>query len=975
MLKILTDIIASLGLIDGKVSVMTADQLDEFARNIPDKKISCNVFGIGGYSRNDADVLTKTVRICLLKQMPVNYDLSTVDLAEAEMSTKLLAIMDALDNSPFINAENQTAITPELLTYDRTTLLVYLDVDLFGNTSVCGDNPCVPGFLKEYVDSKLEGYVSDPDYVHTDNNYTDAEKEKLAAYPNTPPDVYPYNLKINKQNCKWVDGWLWIDTGAKTYNKKIDVGYMAISTGVGTEQLKPIVHYPAGLTYLVASIPNGFYLKDEDGRLSENTDFEFIDVRYNILNDTVEKYDGLTKLTGGNVAFDDFDVSHSDTMRTIFLQIYEGFTGEVYRAATDTLCNNTRIDAHFEPTYARIRNLDIIGIPIVNGASTEQSGSNPDILKISSHYNNTFARKDITANETTFLNNVIAVGSCLDMENPTTGTSFGYGVEFFEDTSRTAQEYPNFGSYGNSQSASTAIITAKFKIIKDTTGVSWSIVRKAARATARKTVGGIYAAGFPWDMYRGFGIIHVGAAIQYIKDNYTENADYLTALADDAERTRGVDPMLPYSNKTDNTPIVKKEFEPIRSILESVDPEEGDSDKFLNQHGDFIRIPPRSIGVTGTDAFLSNMDSDVAGYKSASPVIDITETEVQIVASSNDGVVWGAKYITAPLEAMTLQSKAWGFDYWRKVSAVQGVSRKHLRVFHWRDGIETMLVNLASPEIDDLEFTERQVSYTFPTIEFLAGDRIVFQEGFSTTRVQPTTLTYIIGDGRGWFSRIPLPLKHENLDGKNAELSHQHLDATQEKITPIDADSVGLWDSITNVFKRITWANIEAKLKAKFDTLYAPKATAMYKLVNDNTGYAHTGSTGYVTLKTFIIPAYTLNSDSVIWIDIVLSWTNNSNTKTFTIYFNNQAVFTAARGTSSMIHYYFPLRMKSGKIIIPGSINDSSHVSTGVVSNGSGAVEVDFGGILSNVIVDFKLSLSTATDTGKYESINILIEK
>lgn len=155
MLKTLTDIIASLGLIDGKVSVMTADQLDEFARNIPDKKISCNVFGIGGYSRNDADVLTKTVRICLLKQMPVNYDLSTVDLAEAEMSTKLLAIMDALGDSPFINAENQTAITPELLTYDRTTLLVYLDVDLFGNASDCGGSPCIPEFFNNYVTEKF----------------------------------------------------------------------------------------------------------------------------------------------------------------------------------------------------------------------------------------------------------------------------------------------------------------------------------------------------------------------------------------------------------------------------------------------------------------------------------------------------------------------------------------------------------------------------------------------------------------------------------------------------------------------------------------------------------------------------------------------------------------------------------------------------------------------------------------------------
>lgn len=471
-----------------------------------------------------------------------------------------------------------------------------------------------------------------------------------------------YNLIINKQDAKWVDGWLWIDTGEKTYNKKIDVGYMAISTGIGTEQLKPIVHYPAGLTYEFTSIPNGFYLKDEDGRLSENVDFEFIDVRYNISNDTGYKYDGLTKLIGGNAAFDDFDVSHSAAMRTIFLQIYEGFTGEVYRAATDILCNNTRIDAHFEPTYARIRNLDIIGIPITNGASTEQSGSNPDILKISSHYNNTFARKDITANETTFLNDVIAVGSCPDMESPTTGTSFGYGVEFFEDTSRTAQEYPNFGSYGNSQSASTAIITAKFKIIKDATGVSWSIVRKAARATARKTVGGVYAAGFPWDMYRGFGVIDVDGAIQWIKDSYTENEDYLNNLADEVERTRGIDPMLPYEKQTDDTPIAKRDFEPVRDKLAGI---EDNANKYVHP----ATHPPAIIEQDANNRFVTDMEKSAwDGKQNALGFTPENDANKQNSLAA-DGT--GAKYPTVDAVNAALSLKADNIDL---VEAKQSIS-------------------------------------------------------------------------------------------------------------------------------------------------------------------------------------------------------------------------------------------------------------------------------------------------------------
>lgn len=873
MLKTLTDIIASLGLIDGKVSVMTADQLDEFARNIPDKKISCNVFGIGGYSRNDADVLTKTVRICLLKQMPVNYDLATVDLAEAEMSTKLLAIMDALDDSPFVNAENQTAITPELLTYDRTTLLVYLDVDLFGNTSVCGDNPCVPGFLKEYLDSKLEGYVSDPDYVHTDNNYTDAEKEKLAAYPVTPPDVYPYSLKINKQDSKWVDGWLWIDTGSKTYNKKIDVGYMAINTGTGTEQLKPIIHYPAGLTYLVASIPNGFYLKDEDGRLSENTDFEFIDVRYNILNDTVAKYDGLTKLIGGNAAFDDFDVSHSAVMRTIFLQIYEGFTGEVYRAATDILCNNTRIDAHFEPTYARIRNLDIIGIPIVNGASTEQSGSNPDILKISSHYNNTFARKDITANEITFFNNVIAVGSCSDMESPTTGTSFGYGVEFFEDTARTAQEYPNFGSYGNSQSASTAIITAKFKIIKDTTGASWSIVRKAARITARKTVGGIYAAGFPWDMYRGFGIIHVDAAIQYIKNNYTENADYLTALSDDIERTRGIDPMLPFENISKNTPVPKgKMHEVTENNYTDEDKAKLDaypvltgiaSDGFVNAAGEIQQIAA-AVGGFANNLYFSNADSDVAGYKTLTYDLPPTETVISQAVSSVDGDVLVESHLYPdPISADILPAGLWSFEFYGRVSSTVGTTQIGVRYFRYTSSNEKVYLFPAivwSNAINNTVNNWIPILVQQPSFSVQTGDRMGCDIFVKSTSVVARTVYYILGDGYASYLNNPNAVRHRILRAKNEELAYQHLDATTEKTTPIDADSVGLWDSVAAKFVKTTLNDIKAFLKTYFDSLYVAKVTGS-SLITD-------------TEKTRLSKVKTLISDTTyenVWIETAIS--------------------------------------------------------------------------------------------------------
>lgn len=55
------------------------------------------------------------------------------------------------------------------------------------------------------------------------------------------------------------------------------------------------------------------------------------------------------------------------------------------------------------------------------------------------------------------------------------------------------------------------------------------------------------------------------------------------------------------------------------------------------------------------------------------------------------------------------------------------------------------------------------------------------------------------------------------LDGK--ELS---INAAAAKVTPVDADAMGLLDSAAaNALKKVTWANIKATLKAYFDTFYA----------------------------------------------------------------------------------------------------------------------------------------------------------
>ena len=233
------------------------------------------------------------------------------------------------------------------------------------------------------------------------------------------------------------------------------------------------------------------------------------------------------------------------------------------------------------------------------------------------------------------------------------------------------------------------------------------------------------------------------------------------------------------------------------SILDVVDVVNGDVNKFMNERGEMVAAS--SIGVTGSSLYASTADSDVAGYKSLAETPQALETETTLTAKSSAGIVWGSKYLSAPFtEAVIIPATAYGFDYWRKVSASNGTSRKHLRVFIYREGEETNISTpLASPDIDETEFTERQISYIFPELSLLAGDRIGIQEGFSTSHANNITLTYIVGDGRGWFMRLPLPLKHESLTNKNGEATFQHIDTTVTKNTLDEADKVPIYDSET----------------------------------------------------------------------------------------------------------------------------------------------------------------------------------
>jgi hypothetical protein len=229
----------------------------------------------------------------------------------------------------------------------------------------------------------------------------------------------------------------------------------------------------------------------------------------------------------------------------------------------------------------------------------------------------------------------------------------------------------------------------------------------------------------------------------------------------------------------------------------------------------------KSLGVAGFDIFMDTTASDIEGYDTLNKNFESVETEVTIVATNE--TVWGEKYLcNLPLGITEIPAGVWGFNYTRKVSATSPnkTSKKLLRVFRYTtDGEEIELFQLESPDILETSYQNRQISYAQEAFACNATDRIGVQSGFSTTRASATTLTYIVGDGRGWFMRTPLVMVHNDWTGRDAADAHPMESITPPTTSlatePADANYFAIF---TTVWKRFTWLTLKTWLLSVFKT-------------------------------------------------------------------------------------------------------------------------------------------------------------
>ena len=206
--------------------------------------------------------------------------------------------------------------------------------------------------------------------------------------------------------------------------------------------------------------------------------------------------------------------------------------------------------------------------------------------------------------------------------------------------------------------------------------------------------------------------------------------------------------------------------------------------KFLKDDATFD-YPNTGGGGGGTPIYMSNLNSDIAGYKKLTTSPDVGET-IKTITANNSTVNGEAYLFDLPISISLLNAGAFQFGYYRSVSNASGESYKQLELFVYHTqganaGTETVLGFFESSEINDTVLTERFITRS-STQNYVVDptDRFGVRSKFRTTRNADTTLSYVVGGQRAWYMVPPIPPRHDSLRDKDGNLDFQHLNNDQK---------------------------------------------------------------------------------------------------------------------------------------------------------------------------------------------------
>lgn len=112
--------------------------------------------------------------------------------------------------------------------------------------------------------------------------------------------------------------------------------------------------------------------------------------------------------------------------------------------------------------------------------------------------------------------------------------------------------------------------------------------------------------------------------------------------------------------------------------------------------------------------------------------------------------------------------------------------------------------------------------------------------------------------------------------------------------TPLDADKIGIWDTLNSLFKALTWANLKATLKTYFDTLYAPIGGIKRIIRYTTTTGAVTGTSANTLCASYLVSGGVNVVGDILLLAFRTIKTNTNGTYTIRLYVNTSSSLSGA---------------------------------------------------------------------------------
>lgn len=249
-------------------------------------------------------------------------------------------------------------------------------------------------------------------------------------------------------------------------------------------------------------------------------------------------------------------------------------------------------------------------------------------------------------------------------------------------------------------------------------------------------------------------------------------------------------------------------------------------------------VPSSDAGVYINNLYLSNVNSDVATYKTLSYEIDAVETEMSLTLNASQGEQLGGVYLyPAGIGVTNIDAGVWSSDFTAKVSStVGGSTSARVECFlRHTNGTETVLFTKTSEPITATEYTlvtTQSIRQVFTTD---ISDRIGFKIYATTTRPQDTTISYIVGDGRGSHFSTPLPLRHSQLRAKDEETAYQHITSAQktEMLNPVFTEATAVANIVSGESNTTLWGKVKKMFSFIGTTTLTTTAQTITTAINE----------------------------------------------------------------------------------------------------------------------------------------------